>query len=492
MVPTVSVIAATYNRAELLDRALNCYSRQTLPFEQWEYVLVDDHSTDNTVAIVDKWRSRGVPIRLYSAAELGHPKEPGQWRDGCVLRNSASVMARGTVFVFTHPEIMVPSTALELAAAAIEKQPADWHTAVPFWLPAGDYDSVNWRADLANLHALPGFWASDWESNPHLPHTIDYRNQHQAARDGSTPDLGWESEVWWAMHAHRWRWLGGFRNFTKWGSVDVDFLARRRAAGIRTRFIKDDGGKTLMVYHQDHASPRDASAWEQELRDNPVAYNSVDAVRQSGGLASVYYHGPRERAATPKSLDGIFADHIARYQWAAKYIEAGNKVLDVPCGTGYGAKVLLNTAMAHSYTGIDNDGESIEFAYVNYAGINASFYQRDMIGVGTLLGGYDVVMCFEGLEHIATQDVLLGKFYACLNTGGKLLLSTPQKGATPGTFWDQHMVTADELANLLKQAGFVNFKWFYQDHYGTGPDGNPVKAGPVPKDAEIMLVEASK
>ena len=44
--PTVSIIIPTYNRAALLPRALDSIIAQT--YEDWEIVLVDDGSTDNT------------------------------------------------------------------------------------------------------------------------------------------------------------------------------------------------------------------------------------------------------------------------------------------------------------------------------------------------------------------------------------------------------------------------------------------------------------
>src|SRR5438132_12765470 len=47
--PTVSVIIATHNRARLLRRAIHSVLAQT--FEDWELLVVDDGSTDNTETI---------------------------------------------------------------------------------------------------------------------------------------------------------------------------------------------------------------------------------------------------------------------------------------------------------------------------------------------------------------------------------------------------------------------------------------------------------
>jgi len=45
-----SVIICTYNRANLLKRALNSLLKQT--FSDWEVILIDDGSTDNTKEVV--------------------------------------------------------------------------------------------------------------------------------------------------------------------------------------------------------------------------------------------------------------------------------------------------------------------------------------------------------------------------------------------------------------------------------------------------------
>lgn len=53
--PAVSVVICTYNRDKFIGEALNCLALQTLPAEQFEVIVVDNKSTDNTAAIAKKF-----------------------------------------------------------------------------------------------------------------------------------------------------------------------------------------------------------------------------------------------------------------------------------------------------------------------------------------------------------------------------------------------------------------------------------------------------
>ncbi len=62
MSPSVSIIVPTYNRAHMLDRCLASIQQQT--FTDWELLVVDDGSSDNTVEIVERWQRTDSRIRL--------------------------------------------------------------------------------------------------------------------------------------------------------------------------------------------------------------------------------------------------------------------------------------------------------------------------------------------------------------------------------------------------------------------------------------------
>lgn len=59
---TVSVLIAARNEEENIARTLDCIVGQDFPKELLQIIVVDDHSTDNTAAIVASYASRGVTL----------------------------------------------------------------------------------------------------------------------------------------------------------------------------------------------------------------------------------------------------------------------------------------------------------------------------------------------------------------------------------------------------------------------------------------------
>ncbi len=65
-----TVFTPTYNRADTLPRVYESLAAQT--FRDFEWLIVDDGSTDNTGEIVSAWRSQSdFPIRYFSQANAG-------------------------------------------------------------------------------------------------------------------------------------------------------------------------------------------------------------------------------------------------------------------------------------------------------------------------------------------------------------------------------------------------------------------------------------
>lgn len=68
-----SIFIPTYNRARLLNRALESCSRQT--FRDFEVMVVDDGSTDDTVSVLKKWVNKaGFRLRWLKQENCGKPR----------------------------------------------------------------------------------------------------------------------------------------------------------------------------------------------------------------------------------------------------------------------------------------------------------------------------------------------------------------------------------------------------------------------------------
>lgn len=122
--------------------------------------------------------------------------------------------------------------------------------------------------------------------------------------------------------------------------------------------------------------------------------------------------------------DAVIAyEHIHRYAYAARFV-AGKRVLDMGSGEGYGAALLARCAS--EVVGIDIDPAAVEHAMQKYRRPNLSFHVASVAEV-PLKGPFDVVVCYETLEHVESQRELVGEARRLLAPGGVFIVSTPEK-----------------------------------------------------------------
>ena len=69
----ISLVIPTHNRAAQLVAALESVVRQDLPRDEWECVVVDNNSTDDTAARFEEFLSAhpGLPLRRVSETRQG-------------------------------------------------------------------------------------------------------------------------------------------------------------------------------------------------------------------------------------------------------------------------------------------------------------------------------------------------------------------------------------------------------------------------------------
>lgn len=108
--PTFSVIIPTYNRAALVDDAIRSVLAQTYP--NWELIVVDDGSTDDTPKVL-------VPYGADERITVIYQRNRG--KSGA--RNRGIEAARGHYLCFLDSDDWWLSHHLATLAAAIERQP---------------------------------------------------------------------------------------------------------------------------------------------------------------------------------------------------------------------------------------------------------------------------------------------------------------------------------------------------------------------------------
>lgn len=99
--PLVSIIIPTYNRAHLIGETLDSIIAQT--YTNWECIVVDDGSTDNTAAVLEEYIKKDSRFQYYH-----RPKDRPKGANAC--RNYGFELSKGEyVNWFDSDDLMVDS-----------------------------------------------------------------------------------------------------------------------------------------------------------------------------------------------------------------------------------------------------------------------------------------------------------------------------------------------------------------------------------------------
>ncbi len=145
--PAVTVVVPTYNRADLIAETLESVRAQT--FTDWECIVVDDGSTDDTRSVVEEfvardprfryvWQenhsassarnhglrlARGEFIAFLDSDDLFEPDRL-EWQVEALRRDPEAVLAYGLSFNFRTPD--THKGAIYLASVPDEEKPRGW------------------------------------------------------------------------------------------------------------------------------------------------------------------------------------------------------------------------------------------------------------------------------------------------------------------------------------------------------------------------------
>jgi glycosyltransferase involved in cell wall biosynthesis len=153
--PQISVVLCTWNRADLLDGALDALSAQSAA-PPYEILVVDNASTDSTAEIVRRYTASNPHVRY-----VFEPK-PGLSH----ARNTGVSNTTGPVVAFTDDDVRVPTDWVKTIACLSERHPGagcfggpvlpEWMEPVPGWLT-----EEQWIALGVQNHSREAFKADE-------------------------------------------------------------------------------------------------------------------------------------------------------------------------------------------------------------------------------------------------------------------------------------------------------------------------------------------
>jgi SAM-dependent methyltransferase len=148
-----------------------------------------------------------------------------------------------------------------------------------------------------------------------------------------------------------------------------------------------------------------------------------------------------------------WGEHLARYQFASKFVTPSVRTLDIACGTGFGVRRLRDSG-AH-VIGVDIDPEATRRAGASAAGPTALVLRADGLRLPFASGTFGLITSFETIEHLQQRPGFAAELRRVLAPGGVCLMSTPNAfysrpvGGVPRNPFHVHEYQPAELAAEL-------------------------------------------
>nr|VFK10871.1 MAG: Methyltransferase domain-containing protein [Candidatus Kentron sp. LPFa]VFK27307.1 MAG: Methyltransferase domain-containing protein [Candidatus Kentron sp. LPFa] len=217
-------------------------------------------------------------------------------------------------------------------------------------------------------------------------------------------------------------------------------------------------------------------------------FNDKHSVRLDSKDFSLH-SGERQVAS---NLSKIRKDHLLRYRLVSDYLSLYEhkklSLLDIFCGNGYGTFLLAKNYPTFHVRGIDGSLEAIECAEKNYKLPN-NLFKHKLFPFLLPRRVYDVLICFESLEHVENDKLLLTQIRRSLKKNGAAFVSVPNQDEyplenNPHPFHFRHYSHSDFIDRLQRK--FYIEKWYGQNVYEFKSDLNTFHVLP---ESEMILRE---
>jgi glucosyl-dolichyl phosphate glucuronosyltransferase len=111
----ISVVICTYNRAAYIQDAMNSLYHQTIQKQQYEIIVVNNNSTDNTVQVCEEWilEHPDAQYVFYNEAKQG----------ASFARNTGAALAKGNLLCFMDDDAIAEPDYLERIIRFFDEHP---------------------------------------------------------------------------------------------------------------------------------------------------------------------------------------------------------------------------------------------------------------------------------------------------------------------------------------------------------------------------------
>ena len=179
-----------------------------------------------------------------------------------------------------------------------------------------------------------------------------------------------------------------------------------------------------------------------------------------------------------RDVGDIRRDHTLRYDLAVELFRnqcqlGGGTCLDAFCGNGYGTFMLSEVFPGLCVLGVDGSKDAIDMANECYARANNMFSWK-LFPFSVAEESNDLVACFESLEHVEDDQLMLNLLLRSLKKNGIALISVPNQELhpiekNPHQFHFRHYRHVDFIKMLPSE--YVIDTWYGQNVYEFTLDG---------------------
>lgn len=163
--PRCSVVLCTYNRRNSVLTTLASLRRQTLAYEQFEVIVIDNGSQDGTYAAVTAYVQAGPKMVAHTPKATWHVRCLVETQNGLsYARNAGIRAATGEIVVFLDDDAVADPTFLEYLLQSYDETAADaiggrvelrWEAKRPHWLHDNMLDVLGYFAPAQTRVRLP-------------------------------------------------------------------------------------------------------------------------------------------------------------------------------------------------------------------------------------------------------------------------------------------------------------------------------------------------